>query len=85
MGVAEHLVVIGFAILYFDIGDVAQTVALNDVFGVDEALVGSEVQGAVACEDFGMELGVNFDAVGFDQVAGSLKVPLAFDALNLSQ
>ena len=76
---------IGLGVVDLDVADLPLVVEDRKEPGIDEALVGSEVQLGIAREDLLMELGVNGHGVSLDQVAGFRIVALTLNALNLSE
>ena len=74
LAVAEHLLCVAFVVCDLDVCDVAVFVSLGCVYGVDESLVGSDVECLVAVEDFLVQLRVDLDGIAFYEGLCGLEV-----------
>ena len=76
---------IALAIIDVDIDDFTVSIIDRQEYGVDETLVGREVQPLVALQHFCMEYGIDLHGITLHELAGRLVVTLALDALDLCQ
>ena len=83
--VAQHLVDVALGVRNLHVNELAVLVIHGSVDGIDEALVGGDVQALIAGEHLLVDGGINLHAVGLDELASSLVVTFALDALNLGE
>ena len=83
--ISEHLLVVGLGIIEGDVDDVALDIEYGNHAGIEESLVGSDVQTLVATENLGMETEIDVHPVGLHHFSRRLIIALALYSLNLGK
>ena len=79
------LVNVVLVVAYGDVLNLTVSIIHRLVNWVHKALVRSDVQALVALENLGVNLRINLNSIGLNELATCLEVALALDALNLGE
>ena len=67
------------------VGDVARSIALSLIDGIDKALIRRKVELLITCQNLFVQYGVNLHAIRLNQLTSAFVVTRTLNALNLGQ